>query len=360
MLIKVTPHKIEIVKNPVNEKEINITECEFEFTEIPDNYVKEAYFTYNGTSYKVLIENNKCSIPYEVLENKGQVEIGVVAYLLENDEYVKRYNPSPVFINTWIGSLKEQYENTEPITPSDKEQIEQAITDLANEMPTKTSDLENDSGFIDKSVNNLDNYTKTNDLSNVALSGSYNDLSDKPTIPDVSNFITKDVNNLTYYTLATNTGSSIEMSINSSTYVVTLSLKNSAGTILNTQTIDLPLESVVVNGSYDSTNKKIILTLESGSTIEIPVGDLVAGLQSEITNENKLSSDLVDDTNNTNKFVTASEKTTWNNKSDFSGNYNDLSNKPDLSVYATITYVNNLVGDIETILTTLDIGGGVE
>lgn len=36
--------------------------------------------------------------------------------------------------------------------------------------------------------------------------------------------------------------------------------------------------------------------------------------QNEITSQSKLSSDLVDDTNHTNKFVTAEEKTTWNNK----------------------------------------------
>lgn len=42
-------------------------------------------------------------------------------------------------------------------------------------------------------------------------------------------------------------------------------------------------------------------------------GDL-STKQEEITSSNKLSSDLVDDTNKTNKFVTSSEKTTWNNK----------------------------------------------
>lgn len=40
--------------------------------------------------------------------------------------------------------------------------------------------------------------------------------------------------------------------------------------------VDLPLESVVVNGSYDSTNKKIILTLQNGNTIEFSVADLVS------------------------------------------------------------------------------------
>jgi hypothetical protein len=40
--------------------------------------------------------------------------------------------------------------------------------------------------------------------------------------------------------------------------------------------IDLPLESVVVSGSYDSVNKKVVLTLENGNTVEFSVADLVA------------------------------------------------------------------------------------
>lgn len=107
----------------------------------------------------------------------------------------------------------------------------------------------------------------------------------------------------------------IDLSINSSTFVVTTNLKDQDGNIIGTaKTIDLPLESVVVSGSYDSTNKKVILTLQNGSTVEFSVADLVAGLQSEITSSNKLSADLVDDTNTIHKFVTASDKTTWNGK----------------------------------------------
>lgn len=40
------------------------------------------------------------------------------------------------------------------------------------------------------------------------------------------------------------------------------------------------------------------------------------GIQSEIDSTHKLSADLVDDTNTTNKFVTASDKTTWSGKQD--------------------------------------------
>ena len=111
------------------------------------------------------------------------------------------------------------------------------------------------------------------------------------------------------FALITETGNKIDLSVNSSTYVVTATLKDKNNNTLSTATIDLPLESVVVSGSYDSTNKKIILTLQSGSTIEFSVADLVSGLQSEITSSNKLSADLVDDTSTTNKFVNSTEKT---------------------------------------------------
>ncbi len=110
---------------------------------------------------------------------------------------------------------------------------------------------------------------------------------------------------------------SLLLEIDSSTYVVTATLKNKNGDTLGTpQIIDLPLETVVVGGSYDDSTKKVILTLKNGNTIEFSVADLVDGLQPEITANNKLSSDLVDDTNHTNKFVTSSEKSAWNGKQD--------------------------------------------
>lgn len=83
-------------------------------------------------------------------------------------------------------------------------------------------------------------------------------------------------------------GASLEMTIDPDTYVITTVLKDQNGNTLGqTQSIDLPLESVVVSGRYDTATKTIILTLEGGSTISIPVGDLVSGLESE---SNKVTS----------------------------------------------------------------------
>ena len=108
---------------------------------------------------------------------------------------------------------------------------------------------------------------------------------------------------------STKYGSSLVLSIDNTTYVMTATLKDQDGNTLGTaQTIDLPLETMVVSGSYDDNTKKIILTLKNGQTVEFSVADLISGLQTEITVNNKLSADLVNDSNTTNKFVTTAEK----------------------------------------------------
>lgn len=58
---------------------------------------------------------------------------------------------------------------------------------LLSDVPTAVSQLTNDSGFITNAVNNLQNYTLTSALATVATTGSYNDLSNTPTIPTVNN-----------------------------------------------------------------------------------------------------------------------------------------------------------------------------
>ena len=105
---------------------------------------------------------------------------------------------------------------------------------------------------------------------------------------------------------------SLSLSINSSNYQITLSGTKVDGTSFTvSDVIDLPLETMVVNGSYNDSTKKVELTLKNGNTVDFSVSDLVAGLQSEITSSNKLSADLISD-GNTNKVVTATEKSTWN------------------------------------------------
>ena len=83
-----------------------------------------------------------------------------------------------------------------------------------NDIPTNTSQLTNNSGFIDNTVNNLVNYPLSSSLASVATSGSYNDLSNTPTIPSTTSQLTNDSG---YITLNNNTNVPDRTAISTST-----------------------------------------------------------------------------------------------------------------------------------------------
>lgn len=144
MKVIVKPHKIELIKEEsVNEKEINISKCKFEFDErITEEYTKEAYFTLNDKTYKKIIINNECDFPSEILSEEGIVELGVVAFLVENSEEITRFNPTPVRFPTMLGSLKDNAENSSTPTPSEMEQFEQALNDGLAEVNSKLDEID--------------------------------------------------------------------------------------------------------------------------------------------------------------------------------------------------------------------------
>ena len=122
------------------------------------------------------------------------------------------------FINNEVNDLANYYKKTETYNQTE---VNNLLSNKANisDIPTKVSELENDSGFttnegtvtsvavkmngevkgtvtssgtIDLGTvitehQSLDGYAKTADLSKVATTGSYNDLTNQPTIPTVNN-----------------------------------------------------------------------------------------------------------------------------------------------------------------------------
>ena len=202
-----------------------------------------------------------------------------------------------------------------------------ALADTALQPNDNISELNNNAGYItgitSSDVTTALGYTPYNSSNpsgyqaNVIETIEVNNTALIPTSKTVNITIPTTASDVGALPSSTKYGAAFIASLNTTDYKLTMTLKDQDGNTLGTaQTIDFPIESVVVGGSYDSTNKKIVLTLQNGNTIDVPVGDLIAGLQSEITSTNKLSADLVDDSTTTNKFVTATDKTTWNNKQD--------------------------------------------
>ena len=224
MIIKVHPHELELIENEkTNEKESYVSDFTFEFDdEITSDFTKEAFFTKGNTTYKVIIQNNRCDYPQEVIQETGYVDIGVSAFKVVDNKTI-RYNPTPITKYIDEGSLKEA-ENSVPVTPTDKEQMEQMLSNINIEaekvdktttititntdgvpkeveildgekgdkgdkgepghtpvkgidyftpediaslnIPRKTSDLNNDSGFITSSTDTLTNYYKKSETYN--------------------------------------------------------------------------------------------------------------------------------------------------------------------------------------------------
>ena len=483
MRVNITANTCTIDNNVyLNAGEYNINKFYFTFSEeYLDEYVKKALFIdKDGTPIEMVIANNECDIPYDILKNPGTYTFGVYAYEMNGTELVLRYSPEPTHFYVNKGSYIENGISPTDPTPDEFAQYYQAMQDLITNAKPELIDYIDDNlptihvgetstltpgtpatvtnvgternpifdfgipqgapgttdynelvnkpdltvfALITESANKIALEMDTTEfkikakifdknnrlisesnvidlpLESVVVSGEY-DATNKKIILTLENgnvieipvedlidglatkteleeglatkdaniiesiskngaplpvnanknvnitvptktsevindigFITNDTNGLSHYynktaadtrfSLVTETGSNFTLSIDPTTFVMTATLKDKNGRALSTQTVDLPLESVVVGGRYDSETREVVLTLENGSVVRFSVADLVSGLQSEITENNKLSSDLVDDTNSVNKFVTAEEKT------QIATNENDISDIKD-------------------------------
>ncbi|MCI6191183.1 MAG: hypothetical protein MR691_14860 [Clostridium sp.] len=172
------------------------------------------------------------------------------------------------------------------------------LNELGFEVPTKTSDLENNSGFITNaeipsnisSFNNdigyitsiPDEYVTETELTSKGystFSGSYNDLTNKPTIPTK----TSDLTNDSEFISSIPSEYITEAELSSKGYLT--SIPDTYKTKTENDTLYQP------KGTY--------LTEEQDPTVPSYV-----------------------------KTITEQNITDWNNKSDFSGSYNDLTNLP--------------------------------
>lgn len=104
--------------------------------------------------------------------------------------------------------------------------VKEELVAINSKIPTKTSDITNDSGYITKNVSNLTNYSTTNtvnqainnavsskvdisSISTVATSGDYRDLNNKPIIPSKTSELTNDSNYITSSAVDTKISSAI-------------------------------------------------------------------------------------------------------------------------------------------------------
>ena len=168
MLIKVTKDTVKIVDENyiLNKGEYKVNRCYFQFSDdYTNDLVKKAIFEHGDTKVEVVIANNECDIPYEVL-NFDTFELRVYAYQVDGEQLILRY--SPTYTNAYLraGSYDADATEGEEITPSQFEQYEQALNDGLVTVNSKLDDIDT---AIDE-TNNLNlTVSKLGKVTTVAL-----------------------------------------------------------------------------------------------------------------------------------------------------------------------------------------------
>jgi hypothetical protein len=279
-----------------------------------------------------------------VLDKKGTLEIGVVAYKVENEQEIQRYNPSPDYFESWVGSLKDA-ENSEPITPSDKEQMEQAIQEMETKVDNLDIDAEKEEHKTTITITKKDGTTKEVEVLD-GQKGEKGDKGDAGAIKFeiVQELPTTDIKEDTIYLVPYSIITVQELPITGQSHTIYIvESTNKRYVYESSQWIEISsdnkyIEYIYVNNQWEELGRISVDVDLSDYYTKQETNDLLDNKQDEITQTNKLDYSLLDNT------PTIPSKTS------------DLTNDSD---FTTKTYVDNIVGDIESILETLDIGNGV-
>lgn len=132
-------------------------------------------------------------------------------------------------------------------------------------------------------------------------------------------------------------------------YKMQVVITDTDGGTHSSQFVDLPLEDMVVDGSYDATNKNIVLDLKNGTQVTFSVADLVSGLATMTEVNTALASYLPLSGGTTTGAITMNNAITFG-KSDSYGIFTDNDNwccigKEGKSFYKA--YIKTLYGNVK-------------
>ena len=187
-------------------------------------------------------------------------------------------------------------------------------------------------------------------LATVATTGDYDDLTDKPTIPSKVSDLTNDAGYITGYTETDPTVPSWAKASSKPSYTAA-----EVGAVPTTRKVngkalssDITLSASDVSALPSSTviptvNDATLTIQQNGSTVQTFTANASSNKTANITVPTKVS-DLTNDSGYITGYtetdpaflasaahsITSTDISNWNNKSDFSGSYDDLTDKPSI------------------------------
>lgn len=162
------------------------------------------------------------------------------------------------------------------------EDFEEEQKDLLDRIELELQEAKEDIQEINTEIETLQARVETNETDISNLKTDVSAIQEEQTTQNDN--IASNTNRIAL--LEHDSGNKVALSIDSN-YVMTLQLLNKANEVLSTGTIDLPIESMVVNASYS--NGILTLTLQNGRTLDVDISDIVSGLVSETTFNSAIS-----------------------------------------------------------------------
>ena len=131
--------------------------------------------------------------------------------------------------------------------------------------------------IISTKANTIDTYNKTS-INNLL----FNKIDKEENKSLISNSDLEQINinknNILLRALITETCSQIQLTIDNQYRLGAILKDNNGNTIYVSNLINLPLENMVVNATYDNSTREIVLILENGNLVKFSVADLINGL----------------------------------------------------------------------------------
>ena len=118
-------------------------QCNFSFSEEWNNLTKTAIFLYNGVAYNEPLIDDKCFIPYEAIETKGNLLIGVFGTEITGENLEKRNTTDLIGIQIYEGSF---IKGIQPEKPSPEtwelylEEVNKLIEEATNKISSFTAE----------------------------------------------------------------------------------------------------------------------------------------------------------------------------------------------------------------------------
>ena len=151
---------------------VSYIEAEFELGENWQGFDAVRAIWYNKSEIiATVLSDGHCTVPYEVLTDKGQVKVNLVGSISENDVLTDRLTSYPVVAFIVDAEAKVNGSNTQPITPSQFEQFVEAVKEDADRAEQGASDAETYANNAETSADNALSYSQNAEGSAIRASG---------------------------------------------------------------------------------------------------------------------------------------------------------------------------------------------